>query len=91
MTTNGILPAASLASLTPYAVPAGGRLAFRYSRSTTDGFMRGDVLVEFPNGGTEHVVARNVPVMGSSRLVKAIGDWAKIFPEPIRVAAAAAV
>jgi hypothetical protein len=86
VTTNGGVPDASLASLTPYAVPAGARLAFRYVVSTTDGFMRGDVLLVFSNGGAAHVIAHGIPVMGGSRQVKAIGDYAKIFPDPIPVA-----
>lgn len=86
MTTNGGAPEASLTSLTPYAVPAGARLAFRYVVSTTDGFMRGDVLLVFPNGGPAQVIAHGIPVMGGSRQVKAVGDYAKIFPEPIPVA-----
>lgn len=78
-------PLASLATLEPYRAPAGGRLGFRYIVETTDGFMRGDVVVAFDNGTEERVVAHNVPVMGSARHVKAVGDYAKLFPEPIPV------
>jgi hypothetical protein len=78
-------PRASLASASPYPVPEGARLAFRYRLFTTDGFMRGDVLLVLPNGGEEHVIAPNIPVMGTSRQVKAMGDYAKLFPEPIPV------
>ena len=91
MSTNGGAPEASLASLTPYAVPAGARLAFRYVVSTTDGFMRGDVLLVFSNGGPTQVIAHGIPVMGGSRQVKAMGDYAKIFPEPIPVAKGAEI
>ncbi len=79
------VPPASLAALAPYPVPAGGRLGFRYVVETTDGFMRGDVVVAFGNGTEERVVAHNVPVKGSARQVKALGDYAKLFPEPIPV------
>ena len=82
---NGEAPPASLASSSPYRVPEGGRLVFRYKLFTTDGFMRGDVLVVLPNGGGEAVIARNIPVMGTARQAKAIGDYAKLFPEPIPV------
>jgi hypothetical protein len=91
VSTNGGAPEASLASLTPYAVPAGARLAFRYIGSATDGFMRGDVLLVFPNGGPAQVIAHSIPVMGGSRQVKAMGDYAKIFPEPIPVAKGAEI
>lgn len=83
------VPPASLASLEPYPVPPGGRLVFRYVVYTTDGFMRGDVSVAFANGTEEQVIARNVPVMGTSRRAKAMGDYGKIFPEPIAVRAEA--
>ncbi|MFQ5599244.1 MAG: hypothetical protein ACE5G2_01680 [Candidatus Krumholzibacteriia bacterium] len=82
------LPPASLASLDPYPVPDGARLQFRYTCSTTDGFMRGDVVVVFENGGPKQVIARNIPVMGTSRTARAVGDYAKIFPDPIPVARA---
>ena len=84
------VPPATLASLEPYPVPPGGRLGFRYIVETTDGFMRGDVVVAFGNGTEERVVARNVPVTGSARQVQAMGDYAKVFPEPIPVLKTAA-
>lgn len=82
------IPKASLASMEPYAVPAGAHLEFRYIVYTTDGFMRGDVSVVLPNGGGSHVVAENVPVTGTSSRVKAMGDFGKLFPDPIPVAPA---
>jgi len=60
-------------------------LAFRYAVYTTDGFMRGDVLLLGPDGGTIHVIAENVPVQGSSRQARLVGDYARLFPEPIPV------
>ena len=80
------VPPATLSSAAPYAVPAGGKLVFTYTRYTTDGWPRGDIRVVFSNGGPAPVVARNVPAVGGTRTVKAIGDWAKIFPDPIPVA-----
>lgn len=79
------VPRASLASMDPYPVPPGARLVFRYGVFTTDGFMRGDVLLVLRNGGPTHVVARNVPVTGTSSKVKAMGDFGRLFPDPIPV------
>lgn len=78
-------PRATLSSHEPYKVPRGARLAFRYTIYTTDGFMRGDVLLLGPDGGTIHVIAGNVPVQGSARQARVIGDYARLFPEPIPV------
>lgn len=85
MSQKSPAPPASLASASPYSVPEGGRLVFTYTHYTTDGWARGDVAVAFPNGTPPQVVARNVPVMGGARNAKAVGDWAKIFPEPLPV------
>ncbi len=79
------IPRASLASMDPYAVPAGARLVFRYGIFTTDGFMRGDVCLILDNGGPPHVIAKNVPVTGTSSKVKAMGDFGRLFPDPIPV------
>jgi hypothetical protein len=68
-------------------VPEGARLLFRYTLFVTDGFMRGDVSLLLPNGDGEQVIARNVPVTGTSRTAKAVGDYGKLFPEPIQVEA----
>lgn len=80
------IPQASLASMEPYPVPSGAHLEFRYVVYTTDGFMRGNVCVVLPNGGGSVVVARNVPVTGTASQVKAMGDFGKLFPDPIPVA-----
>ena len=85
MTSKREVPPASLASPEAYPVPEGARLIFRYTVFVTDGFMRGDVSLLLPNGDGERIVARNVPVTGTSRNVKAIGDYGKLFPEPIEV------
>jgi hypothetical protein len=58
---------------------------FRYIIYTTDGFMRGNVSLVFAHGAEERIIARNVPVQGSARQVRAIGDYARLFPEPIPV------
>jgi len=79
------LEPATLASGKPYPVPPGAQLAFRVIGTTTDGWMRGDVLVIFPNGSPPRIVARAIPASGGSRTVKVLGDWAKIFPEPLPV------
>ena len=78
-------PRATLASQEAYPVPEGARLAFRYVVYTTDGFMRGDVTLVDSRGAETRVIARNVPVRGSARQVRAIGDYARLFPEPIPV------
>jgi hypothetical protein len=66
-------------------VPEGARLVFTYTTYTTDGWHCGEVRVEFAGGGPAQVVARRLPVRGNAHTVKAIGDWAKIFPEPLPV------
>ena len=66
-------------------MPEGARLEFRYIVFTTDGFMRGDVMLVFANGVEERRIAHNVPVQGSARQVRMVGDYARLFPEPIPV------
>jgi hypothetical protein len=80
------VPPASLASLVPYPVPMGGRLVFTYERWTTDGWSRGSVRVVFEDGRPARVVARNVPVIGDARTARALGEYARLFPEPLPVA-----
>jgi len=75
---------ASLADSGPYHPPKGARLVFHYGVFTTDGFMRGDVLVE--QGAATQIVARNVAASGDTERVQVLGDWARIFPQPIAVA-----
>ena len=89
MLTDVPLPPATLASVSPYPVPEGCKLVFSYTRYTTDGWPRGDIAVVFPNGTPPQVVARNVPAMGGARSAKAVGDWSKLFPEPLPVVPAA--
>lgn len=84
--TTELLPEASLASGAPYPVPAGARLEFHPTRRTTDGFLSGNVHVVFEGDRPSQVVARNVPTQGGTRAVKALGDYAKLFPEPLAVA-----
>ena len=79
------LPPASLASWAPYPVPEGARLVFSFTRNTTDGFQRGQVSVVFPNGRPSQVIACNLPALGGTRQAKIVGDWSKIFPEPLPV------
>ena len=76
---------ASLASMDPYPVPEGARLVFRYGEFMTDGFMRGDVCLIWQHGSTPQVVAANVPATGTSSNARVIGDFGKLFPEPIAV------
>jgi len=76
---------ASLASMDPYPVPAGAQLVFRYGEVMTDGFLRGDVCLIWHHGSTPHVVAANVPATGSSSQARVLGDFGKLFPEPIPV------
>jgi hypothetical protein len=78
-------PRATLASPQAYSVPDGAHLAFRYVVFTTDGFMRGDVTLVDAHGEVQRVVARNVPVQGSAHQVRVIGDYERLFPEPIPV------
>jgi hypothetical protein len=77
---------ASLASPHPYPVPAGGRLAFFYERGTTDGWSRGVVSVVWDDGRPPVVVAHDVPVVGDATRVRALGDYAHLFPEALPVA-----
>jgi hypothetical protein len=84
MTPVEIQPA-SLASTGPYPVPTGGHLAFAYERWTTDGWSRGIVSVVWDDGRPPSVVARQVPVVGDATTVRALGDYAHLFPEPIPV------
>jgi hypothetical protein len=76
---------ATLAAQEAYPVPEGAHLAFRYIVFTTDGFMRGHVLLVDAQGVEKSVIARNVPVRGSARQVRVMGDYARLFPEPIPV------
>ena len=80
--TQSIQPA-SLADSGPYRLPKGARLVFHYGVFTTDGFMRGDVHVE--QGAVTQIVARNVAASGDTERVQVLGDWARIFPQPIAV------
>lgn len=79
------LERASLDELTPYPVPEGGELVFEAINFTTDGWQRGLVRLVFQDGRPGLVVAPNIPASGGPRHVKALGDWAKIFPEPIPI------
>ena len=78
-------PRATLASPKAYPVPEGARLAFRYVVFTTDGFMRGDVTLIGVEDAEPRVIAHNVPVQGSARQVRVMGDYARLFPKPIPV------
>lgn len=80
------IPTASLASIAPFPVPAGGRLAFTYERFTTDGWSRGSVRVLFDDGRPAQVVAHNVPAVGDGKLAHVLGDYASLFPVPLPVA-----
>lgn len=80
-----VLEPASLDDLTPYPVPEGAELVFETINFTTDGWQRGSVRVVFSDGRESQIVAPNIPAAGGPRAVKALGDWAKIFPEPIRM------
>ena len=82
--TQRIQPA-SLADTGPYRVPKGARLVFHYGVYTTDGFMRGDVHVEQAAGAETQIIARNVAASGDAERVQVLGDWARIFPDPLAV------
>ena len=77
------IPPASLADTGPYHVPKGARLVFHYGVYTTDGFMRGDVHLE--QGGETRIIARNIAASGDAERVQVLGDWARIFPNPMAV------
>jgi len=83
--TADVLEPASLDDAKPFPVPDGARLAFEIINFTTDGWQRGSVLVVFGDGRPSQLVAPNIPASGGPRVVKALGDWAKIFPEPIPI------
>lgn len=83
-----LLPEASLADGRAYPVPEGAHLELVPRRRTTDGFLRGDVRVVFPDGRAPHVVALDVPTQGGAGAVRALGDYAKLFPEPMPLATA---
>lgn len=76
---------ASLAALEAYAAPHGGRLVCRYTGSVTDGFARANVYVESEATGATALVARGVPVEGNAQQAQALGDYARLFPEPLTV------
>ncbi len=76
---------ASLASPGPYPVPVGGRLAFTYEGWTTDGWSRGTVSVAWDDGSAPSVIARHVPVVGDAMTVRALGDYAHLFPDALPV------
>lgn len=78
-------PPASLASGAPYPVPEGAELVFTYTRFTTDGWPMGDVRLRRPGDGAGQVIAHNVPARGTSRTATMLGDWARIFPQPLPV------
>lgn len=77
------LPSASLASMTPYPVPPGAKLVFRPTRFTTDGFQMGDVCVVFGEDDPGQVIATTIPATGGPRSVRALGDYARLFPDPL--------
>ena len=76
---------ATLGSPGPYPIPAGGRLAFTYERWTTDGWSRGDVSVVWEDGRPPTIVAHQVPVVGNAQTVRALGDYARLFPDALPV------
>ena len=80
-----VLEPASLDDSSPYPVPEGGHLVFETINFTTDGWQRGLVRLVFSDGRPNLVVAPNIPASGGPRTVKALGDWAKIFPEPLPI------
>jgi hypothetical protein len=43
------------------------------------------VRLVFADGRPDLVVAPNIPASGGPRAVKALGDWAKIFPAPLPI------
>ncbi len=77
------IPPASLADTGPYRVPKGARLVFHYGVYTTDGFMRGDVHLQ--HGAETRIIARNVAASGDAERAQVLGDWARIFPNPMAV------
>jgi hypothetical protein len=81
------IPLASLNSGTPYPVPAGARLVFRYTQFTTDGWYRGDVCIDFMDGRPAQRVACNVPALGNGTFVRLLGDYTTLFPGDLPVAA----
>ena len=85
MPADVLAPRATLASPTPYPVPEGGRLVFLYSFDTTDGFHRGTVRVFFADGRPSQEVATLVPALGDTKSVRALGEYARLFPVPIEV------
>lgn len=84
MTPIEIEPA-SLGSPGPYPIPAGGRLVFTYERWTTDGWSRGTVSVVWEDGSSPAIVARQVPVVGDTQTARALGDYTRLFPNPLPV------
>jgi len=80
-----VLEPASLDDNSPYPVPEGGQLVFETINFTTDGWQRGLVRLVFADGRPALIVAPNIPASGGPRAVKALGDWAKIFPEPLPI------
>ena len=77
------IPPASLADTGPYRVPKSAQLVFHYGVYTTDGFMRGDVHLQ--QGAETRIIARNVAASGDAERVQVLGDWARIFPNPMAV------
>ena len=83
MVVERALPPATLASMKPYPVPEGAKLVFRPTRFTTDGFLMGDVCVVFGEGDPGQVIAATIPAVGGPRTVRALGDYARLFPDPL--------
>lgn len=80
------IPMASLGLGRPYPVPTGARLVFRFALLTTDGWSRGDVGLEFPDGRPLYVVARNLPAIGNGKSARLLGDYTTLFPGDLPVA-----
>jgi len=58
-----------------------------YERWTTDGWSRGAVSVVWEDGRPPTVVALQVPVVGNAQSVRALGDYAHLFPNALPVVA----
>ena len=66
-----------------YPVPAGAKLVFRPTRFTTDGFQMGDVCVVFAEDDPGQVIATTIPATGGPHHVRALGDYSRLFPDPL--------